>query len=103
MDPSSVTRLWAIECERYACENTPKCLIGNKCDLVTKRVSPHAHAHAHSACSGGLAHLLLSCVISSSQVVAEEDARNIATSGNMLFFETSAKTGTTTHTPLEGE
>lgn len=59
----SVTRLWMIEVERYACDNVVKCLVGNKTDLTKQRV------------------------------VTVEDAKEVAASLNLSYFETSAKTG----------
>lgn len=37
-------RQWLQEIDRYACENVNKLLVGNKCDLVTKRVVDHEQA-----------------------------------------------------------
>ncbi|ELR17538.1 Rab1, putative [Acanthamoeba castellanii str. Neff] len=54
----SVTRLWMIEVERYACDNVVKCLVGNKTDLTKQRV------------------------------VTVEDAKEVAASLNLSYFET---------------
>lgn len=35
---------WLEEIERYACENVNKLLLGNKCDLTTKKVVDHTTA-----------------------------------------------------------
>eukprot|EP01108_Squamamoeba_japonica_P005607 TRINITY_DN44_c0_g3_i1.p2 TRINITY_DN44_c0_g3~~TRINITY_DN44_c0_g3_i1.p2 ORF type:complete len:203 (-),score=64.28 TRINITY_DN44_c0_g3_i1:44-652(-) len=37
-------RQWLQEIDRYACENVNKLLVGNKCDLTTKRVVDHEQA-----------------------------------------------------------
>jgi len=37
-------RQWLQEIDRYACENVNKLLVGNKCDLITKRVVDHEQA-----------------------------------------------------------
>ena len=37
-------RQWLQEIDRYACENVNKLLVGNKCDLTTKRVVDHGMA-----------------------------------------------------------
>merc|ERR1712169_73431 len=38
MDSFNNVRQWLQEIDRYACENVNKLLVGNKCDLTTKRV-----------------------------------------------------------------
>jgi Ras-related protein Rab-1A len=35
---------WLQEIDRYACENVNKLLVGNKCDLSTKKVVDYAAA-----------------------------------------------------------
>lgn len=54
---------WLLECDRYASENVVKILVGNKCDITSKRK------------------------------ITYDDAKQLADSVGILFFETSAKTG----------
>ncbi|KAL5284741.1 RAB1A family protein [Megaselia abdita] len=39
---------WLEEIERYACENVNKLLVGNKCDLTTKKVVEHTVASEYA-------------------------------------------------------
>ena len=57
-------RQWILEIERHACSDVSKILIGNKCDMTTKRVIEYA------------------------------TAKEFADASNMLFSETSAKDST---------
>lgn len=41
---------WLEEIDRYACENVSKLLVGNKCDLVSKKVVDSATGQV-SVCS----------------------------------------------------
>lgn len=56
---------WLEEIDRYACENVSKLLVGNKCDLSSKKVVDFTTAKVSSllmqihgeVCSTGLANL----------------------------------------------
>jgi hypothetical protein len=93
---SSVTRLWMIEVERYACENVVKCLVGNKTDLAVTRVRAR---HTDTQTTRNSPHTTTRLRRHLVQAVTVEEAREVAASLNVSYFETSAKTGTLSHPP----
>lgn len=44
-DSFSNVKQWLEEIDRYACDNVNKLLVGNKCDLTTKKLVDYATAN----------------------------------------------------------
>ncbi|GBP12797.1 Ras-related protein Rab-1A [Eumeta japonica] len=47
-DSFSNVKQWLEEIDRYACDNVNKLLVGNKCDLTTKKVVDYATANQYA-------------------------------------------------------
>jgi GTPase SAR1 family protein len=88
-----------IEVDRYACDNVVKCLVGNKTDLAVTRVRAR---HTDTQSTRNSPHTTTRLRRHLVQVVTVEEAREVAASLNVSYFETSAKTGTLSRsaTPL---
>ena len=52
---------WLHEIDRYACDNVNKLLVGNKCDLSSKKVVEHQTAKEFADQLGASLSLLFSC------------------------------------------
>lgn len=44
MESFNNVKQWLEEIERYACDNVNKLLVGNKCDLITRKVVDYTTA-----------------------------------------------------------
>ena len=92
---------WLQEIDRYASENVNKLLVGNKCDLTTKKVSGGGSrgrptrwewvGFRSRGCSSRIDALY---PLSLSQVVDYTTAKEFADQLNIPFLETSAKNAT---------
>lgn len=48
MESFNNVKTWMVEIDKYACENVNKLLVGNKCDLVSKKVVNYETAKAYA-------------------------------------------------------
>lgn len=55
-DSFSNVKQWLEEIDRYACDNVNKLLVGNKCDLTTKKVVDYTTANVSIECANHLIH-----------------------------------------------